>query len=136
MFQVIKQITFCYGHRLINYDGKCQHLHGHDAVAEIVLESEELDERGMVVDFSDIKADISAWIDDHMDHKMLLCERDPILEKLSELGEPIYPMQDNPTAENIAKEIYLAAQKMGYPVVEIRLWESSSSCATYAQAKK
>ena len=55
MYKVSKAIEFCYGHRLLNYDGKCRHLHGHNARAEIELNSEELDDRGMVFDFSDIK---------------------------------------------------------------------------------
>ena len=56
MYRVTKSVSFCYGHRLLNYDGKCRHLHGHNADAVITLESETLDERGMLVDFSDIKA--------------------------------------------------------------------------------
>ena len=34
-FKVTKQIEFCYGHRLLNYDGKCKHLHGHNGLLEI-----------------------------------------------------------------------------------------------------
>ena len=33
MFRVTKEIHFCYGHRLLNYDGKCRHLHGHNGRA-------------------------------------------------------------------------------------------------------
>ena len=106
MFQVLKQITFCYGHRLIHYSGKCQHLHGHDAVAEIVIQSNNLDQRGMVVDFSDIKADVSTWIDQHLDHKMLLCKDDPIVKELQAFGEPLFLLEGNPTAENIARVIF------------------------------
>ena len=56
MFRVTQHIDFCYGHRLLNYDGKCRHLHGHNGRAVIVMEGEELDERGMLVDFSDIES--------------------------------------------------------------------------------
>ena len=55
MFKVTKHIDFCYGHRLLNYDGQCRHLHGHNGRVEVDIESEKLDERGMVHDFSDIK---------------------------------------------------------------------------------
>ena len=54
MFRVSKEIDFCYGHRLLRYEGKCRHLHGHNGRAVIVLEGESLDERGMLVDFADI----------------------------------------------------------------------------------
>ena len=35
MYSVTKRIEFCYGHRLMNYDGVCRHPHGHNAVVEI-----------------------------------------------------------------------------------------------------
>ena len=35
MYLVTKRIEFCYGHRLLDYDGVCKHPHGHNAVAEI-----------------------------------------------------------------------------------------------------
>ena len=55
MYKVVKEIHFCYGHRLMNYDGKCAHPHGHNGKIEIELKSERLDERGMVFDFGDMK---------------------------------------------------------------------------------
>ena len=55
MYVVTKRIDFCYGHRLLNYEGKCKYLHGHNGRVEIELEGERLDDRGMVTDFGDIK---------------------------------------------------------------------------------
>ena len=71
MFRVTREITFCYGHRLLNYDGKCRHLHGHNGRAVITLEAPQLDALGMVVDFSRIKRVVGGWIDEALDHKML-----------------------------------------------------------------
>ena len=62
MYSVTKKIEFCYGHRLLDYDGICKHPHGHNAVAEIEVQSEALDRRNMVVDFSDIKRSVKASI--------------------------------------------------------------------------
>ena len=67
MYQVTKEIRFCYGHRLLNYAGKCRHLHGHNGTAVITIESEKLDHLGMVVDFSEIKRVMQSWIDDNLD---------------------------------------------------------------------
>jgi len=78
VYRVAKEINFCYGHRLLNYDGKCKHLHGHNGRAVVTLEGRELDERGMLVDFSDVKLQIGQWIDDNLDHRMLLHRDDPI----------------------------------------------------------
>ena len=55
LFKVLKEIHFCYGHRLLDYDGKCAHPHGHNGKVEIELFSTSLDKRGMVFDFGDIK---------------------------------------------------------------------------------
>lgn len=132
MHKVTKQIEFSYGHRLRNYDGKCQHIHGHNGVAEVELSSDELDDRGMVYDFGDLKDDVKGWIDDNMDHAMLVRHDDPLIEYLEETGEPYYAMEENPTAEAIAQEIYEYAESQGHPVTSVRLWETSSSYATYA----
>ncbi len=131
MFKVTKEIYFCYGHRLMNYDGKCKFLHGHNGMAEIDIEAESLDERGMVMDFSDVKRIIKQWIDEYIDHKMLLRRDDPMLPVFREKGEPVYVMESNPTAENIAKLIYDYAVSQSLPVAEVRLWETESSFATY-----
>ncbi|MFO1092017.1 MAG: 6-carboxytetrahydropterin synthase [Planctomycetaceae bacterium] len=131
MYRLTQEIDFCYGHRLLNYGGKCRHLHGHNGKAVIVLEGEQLDERGMLVDFSDIKSSLRRWIEEHLDHRMILCRDDPAVAKLQELGEPLYLIDRNPTAENIARMIYERARECGFPVIEVALWETVRSCATY-----
>jgi 6-pyruvoyltetrahydropterin/6-carboxytetrahydropterin synthase len=131
MFRVTRQIDFCYGHRLLNYDGKCRFLHGHNGRAEIVIEAESLDNRGMVLDFSDIKRVVSHWIDDTLDHRMLLHRDDPAVAMLQEMGEPLFLMDNNPTAENIVKLIYEFTANHGFPIVEARLWETPNCFATY-----
>ena len=131
MFRVSREIAFCYGHRLLNYDGKCRYLHGHNGRAIITIESETLDERGMVMDFSEIKRVVSTWIDESLDHRMLLHKTDPVVPILSELGEPMFLMDENPTAENIAKLIYDFTASRGFPIVQCQLWETPHCFATY-----
>ena len=132
MHRVSREITFCYGHRLLKYDGKCRHLHGHNGKAVITLEAPRLDGLGMVVDFSRIKEVVSTWIDEALDHKMLLHRDDPVLPFLRDQGEPVYVMDVNPTAENIARLIYDYTRGQGFPVVEVQLWETAHCFATYA----
>ena len=131
MYRVSREIRFCYGHRLLNYEGKCRHLHGHNGRAMLTLEAPQLDGLGMVVDFSRIKRVVGAWIDEALDHRMLLHRDDPALPFLRQQGEPVFVMDVNPTAENIAKLIYDFAAAQNFPVVEVRLWETDTSCATY-----
>jgi 6-pyruvoyltetrahydropterin/6-carboxytetrahydropterin synthase len=131
MFRVTREIDFCYGHRLLNYDGKCKYLHGHNGRAVIAIASAKLDDRGMVLDFSDIKRVVSRWIDENLDHRMLLRRDDPAVPVLSALGEPMFLMDTNPTAENIAKLIFDFTAAQGFPIVEARLWETPHCFATY-----
>lgn len=131
MFRVTQEISFCYGHRLLNYSGKCRHLHGHNGRAVIVMEGRELDDRGMVVDFAEIKRTLQCWIETELDHRMILHEQDPALDALQQQGEPVFVIPENPTAENIAKLIFDQAQTRGFPVVEVSLWETARSSATY-----
>ncbi len=90
MYSVTKRIDFCYGHRLLDYDGICKHPHGHNAVVEIEVRTGTLDNRNMVCDFSDIKRIVKGWIDQELDHKMILRQDDPLVAPLRALGERIW----------------------------------------------
>jgi 6-pyruvoyltetrahydropterin/6-carboxytetrahydropterin synthase len=131
MYRVSRSVAFCYGHRLLNYDGKCRHLHGHNARAVITLESESLDDRGMVEDFTDVKKIVWEWLESEIDHTLLLHEQDPILPILKSAGERVRTMDANPTAENIARMIYDFVAGKGFKVVEVALWETETSRAVY-----
>jgi 6-pyruvoyltetrahydropterin/6-carboxytetrahydropterin synthase len=135
MHRVSRQIDFCYGHRLLNYEGKCRYLHGHNGRAVITIEAEMLDERGMVLDFSDIKRVVSGWIDDNLDHRMILHRDDPVVPLLQQMNEPLYLLDVNPTAENIARLIYDFTLEHGFPIVEAQLWETPNCYATYRGPK-
>ncbi|MEK7747453.1 MAG: 6-carboxytetrahydropterin synthase QueD [Nitrospirota bacterium] len=135
MYKITREIHFCYGHRLLNYSGKCRNLHGHNGKVEVEVYSETLDSLGMVRDFGEIKKVVQTWIDETLDHKMILCKKDPILPSLNEFKEPVFLMDDNPTAEAIAKLIYDYAQSQGLPVSSVRLWETQNSCAAYSANK-
>lgn len=132
MFKVTKVIHFCYGHRLLRYEGKCRWLHGHNARVEVELTSATLDPRGMVADFSEVKQKLQGWIDSTLDHRMILSHEDPLLKLLSELKEPFVSLPANPTAENLAKHIFDYAKSKGFPVSEVRLWETPTSFASYS----
>ncbi|MBI2071217.1 MAG: 6-carboxytetrahydropterin synthase [Elusimicrobia bacterium] len=130
-YRVTKTIDFSYGHRLLNYNGPCRHLHGHNGRLEIILGSTKLDPRGMVVDFADIKMKIKRWVDDHWDHRMILNKKDPWLPELKKLDSTIVTVDDNPTAEHLSRLLFEVVRKLGFPVVEVRLWETPASWASY-----
>lgn len=131
MYSVTKRVEFCYGHRLLGHAGPCRHPHGHNAVAEIEVRAGQLDDMNMVIDFADLKQRIEHWIDREIDHRMILRQDDPLVDALRALGEPVYLLESNPTAERIARLIFEAAREGGLAVSRVTLWETPSSSATY-----
>ena len=131
MYTVTKSVRFCYGHRLLKYEGKCRHLHGHNACAEITFESESLDGRGMVYDFNEITDCVKSWIDAEIDHTLLLHRDDPVIGPLRDANERMFVVDWNPTAENMARMIFEYVEARGYPVTEVTLWETDTACARY-----
>ena len=131
MYSVTKRIDFCYGHRLLGYDGPCRHPHGHNAVVEIEVSAPALDDQNMVIDFTELKARMKGWIDRELDHRMILRRDDPLVPALERLGEPMYLLDSNPTAERLARLIYDVSREQGLPVTRVTLWETPTSWATY-----
>jgi 6-pyruvoyltetrahydropterin/6-carboxytetrahydropterin synthase len=115
----------------MDYEGKCRVPHGHNGVVEIELQAEALDRRGMVYDFGEIKDAVKAWLDRELDHRMLLRDDDPLAAVLKDMGEPCLLMKENPTAEAIARLIYEFTKGQGFPLTQVRLWETETSYATY-----
>ena len=82
---------FSSAHRLKDYNGDCEHIHGHNWKVEVIVVREDLDGIGLVVDFRKLK-DILKKITDILDHKYL---------------NDIEPFCNiNPSSENIAKFIF------------------------------
>lgn len=95
---------FSCGHRVVGHEGKCAHLHGHNYRVHFSINSIEknLDDVGRVLDFSVIKNVLCEWIEEVWDHKFLIWEKDPIVDKLKELDpDGICVVGFNPTAENM-----------------------------------
>lgn len=132
MYQVIKEIHFSYGHRLVGHQGKCRHVHGHNGRVQIEVAADKLDKLNMVIDFSEISRTIGKWIDENFDHVLILWERDPLTPVLKEKGEKILVVAENPTAEFLARRIFEEAQKMKLPVSKVTVWETNDSCASYS----
>jgi len=131
MYSITCKFHFCYGHRLLDYDGKCAHPHGHNGQVEITLESETLDARGMVLDFSELKRIVNDWLEENFDHKMVLAENDPLVPVLAAMHEPMFLMPCSPTAENFAQTIFNFVKERGYSVRQVVFWETDKCSATY-----
>jgi 6-pyruvoyltetrahydropterin/6-carboxytetrahydropterin synthase len=135
MFTVTEIIDFCYGHRLLRYQGKCAHLHGHNGRVEITVAARTLDQQSMVTDFSEVGRVVRGFIDQNLDHRLLLHKDDPLAAVLKRHDEPLYLMDRDPTAESIAQLICERAREQGLDVCEVRLWETPTSVASYVPGR-
>lgn len=135
MHKITKSVSFCYGHRLLGHKGRCRNLHGHNGTAEVTLAAQTLDDRKMVADFGDLGKALKSWLDDNLDHKVILCTADPLLKVLKEQGQECFETRDNPTAEIMAELLFTEMKKLGFPVSEVRVWETATSSAGYSLDK-
>lgn len=131
MYEITQELSFCYGHRLLGHPGKCARLHGHNARAIVTLRTQALDAQGMVADFDVVARRVRGYVEENLDHRMLLFAGDPLVEVLRKAGEPCVSLDFAPTAENLARLVYEVAEKAGLPVVEVRLEEQPGSVATF-----
>lgn len=128
-FSVKKVFEIAYAHRLLDYNGKCENLHGHNGIVEIIVETVKLDDMSMVMDFVELKNKAGRWLNDNLDHTVILSKKDPLAKILKEQNQKMFLTDENPTAEIIAKTIKDELNKMGIKAKEIRFWETQSSMA-------
>jgi 6-pyruvoyltetrahydropterin/6-carboxytetrahydropterin synthase len=153
MITISRNLQWDAGHRVLNHEGKCRHLHGHRYTAVVTVAAPALDPLGRVVDFGVLKSLVGRWIDENWDHNLMLNSEDPLapleLKKLCVGGgcRPFYPdliyqgklpylmKYGNPTAENIARELHDVAAGLLAPlsitVKKIEVQETPNCSATY-----
>jgi 6-pyruvoyltetrahydropterin/6-carboxytetrahydropterin synthase len=109
MLTITRRHSICAGHRVVGQKdssenpGPCTHLHGHQYFYDLVCSSEELNDIGMILDFSEIKKRLCSWLDDSWDHRMLIWDRDPWKEELAKIDSSVVWISFNPTAERMAE---------------------------------
>lgn len=127
------------GHRVVNHESKCQHLHGHNYRVhfEVVpVENGNLDDIGRVVDFSVIKSALAMWLEDNWDHKMILWEKDPVYAELLKSMDPegVVLVGFNPTAENMCHHLLTVIGPQQLPpnvkLVSVTIEETAKCHAT------
>jgi 6-pyruvoyltetrahydropterin/6-carboxytetrahydropterin synthase len=122
MYEVKIVTQFAAAHRLENFYGKCESLHGHNWKVEVFLVGKTLDHAGLLMDFGVVKARTKEVLEE-IDHKYL-----------NELAA----FQDrNPSSENLARYLYerLGAifNRNGVTIYRVNVWESDTSCASFYQ---
>jgi queuosine biosynthesis protein QueD len=124
-------------HRLWNLPGKCQNIHGHTWEV-ILMMAGEPDERGIVMDYHDIKQAWRGWLDSEFDHRLVLDMDDPLLQLKT--TSPAYPgvsfFNGSPTVEALATRMAEKARILfgqeNIAMWAVELWEGNSNCASAA----
>ncbi|MBN1879618.1 6-carboxytetrahydropterin synthase QueD [bacterium] len=126
MFEITVEKEFAAAHRLREYNGNCEKLHGHNWRVELTLRTDRLNELGLAVDFRDAKRLLS---------EMLALFDHQYLNDLQQFKS------ENPSCERIAQCIYdgIRNQLIDAPslshirVSRVRVWESPGSSVTYRE---
>lgn len=113
---ITRKGNFDSGHRVMNEYMKCFNIHGHSYLYELTFSFQSMEEIGYAIDFKEIKRVFCQWIDDKIDHGMILNPKDDLLIQTTKTyGTKLWLMSlngvgeyCNPSVENIAKEILLA----------------------------
>ena len=136
---IMRQVKFCAGHRLLNHEGKCANLHGHNYTVEFHVTGNDVDDLGRVVDFSVLNRLFKGWIDDNWDHGFILWDQDRNAIDAIEQVQPhrIYELPYNPTAENMARYLLtevsppLIQSIRGYDLqmTKVVVWETENAFA-------
>lgn len=120
MYKLKIQTTFAAAHCLINYQGDCENLHGHNWKVEVEVTARELDKAGLGIDFKVLKQETNGLLR-NLDHKYL---------------NELQPFVDiSPSSENISRYLYQELAKKlndgNVKVHSITVWESDVAAATY-----
>ena len=122
MFEVSVEADFAAAHSLRGYRGKCESLHGHNYRVQLTVAGKELDQIGLLQDFTLLKQVLRAIVGG-LDHKHL--NELPPFDKT------------NPSAENLARFIHdetasqLAGKLGSAAIASVTVWETDTASATY-----
>lgn len=125
MYELSVTTHFDAAHWLRDHPGRCGRLHGHTWTVTVTICGRDLDANGMLVDFALLKKITREAVEDFDHHN------------LNEL--PVFA-SSNPTAENIAREVFgrikerLAAVHPSLTVAAVQVWESPQASVKYTEA--
>lgn len=123
MYRLTIKTGFAAAHNLINYQGDCENLHGHNWKVEVTVTARELDQAGLAIDFKILKRKTNAVLDE-LDHKYV--------------NQHHFFLDLSPSSENIARYLYLELSKLlndgNVKVERVGVWESDNACAEYFDA--
>jgi len=145
---ITRKCNFDSGHRVMNEFMKCYNIHGHTYLAEISFSHKNMEEIGYAIDFKEIKRVFLQWIDDILDHGMILNPEDEeLIQTVEKYGTKLWLMSlagegkyCNPSVENITREVFLAMEILvntlygeshtGLKIYEVKIYETPNCAST------
>jgi 6-pyruvoyltetrahydropterin/6-carboxytetrahydropterin synthase len=121
LYALTVRSSFAAAHRLREYEGNCERLHGHNWQVEATVTSPRLDGRGMAIDFRVVKGVLHGVLS-RMDHRYLN-EIPPFDER-------------NPSSENLARHIFDEMEgNIPAParLARVTVWESEDARAEFSR---
>jgi 6-pyruvoyltetrahydropterin/6-carboxytetrahydropterin synthase len=145
---VSKEIEFDAGHRVPNHASKCKNPHGHryrvrlTCAGDIVNDPQD-PEYGMLTDFGSLKTMLTMLVHDVLDHAMIVHkDDDALLEAMSGRDWKVVVFPLVPTAENLARWVWMQCGNQIDRTYEGRLWlqlvsvwETPTSVAHYSEPR-
>jgi 6-pyruvoyltetrahydropterin/6-carboxytetrahydropterin synthase len=120
MYEISVESSFSAAHRLRDYQGPCENLHGHNWLVRASVRCETLDACGLGIDFRVLKGHLKKILNE-FDHR--------------DLNTVLEPLRINPSSENIAQYIYekLEAALAGWngSIARVEVFETPGCCAAY-----
>ncbi|SHI99222.1 6-pyruvoyl trahydropterin synthase family protein [Pseudobutyrivibrio xylanivorans] len=139
MYYLTAEASFDGAHFLAGYDGKCSNLHGHRWRVILKIKTDKLQsegqQRGMVVDFGDVKNALKKETD-FFDHSFIYEEgslKEATVAALLAEDFEMHVVPFRPTAENFARYFFDKFKDYGFTVAEVTVYETPNNCASYSE---
>ncbi len=135
VIRITKEFRFEGAHALLNYDGKCRHIHGHSYILYVTVKGSPADDPdshkdGMLMDFTDLKSIVNNNIIEKFDHALLLRRNSPLAEEITEQYRNVIITDFQPTCENLISYFAGVIQKHlpgNTELHSLRLYETATS---------
>jgi len=116
MYELMVEESFSAAHALRGYEGPCENLHGHTWKVQVYFQGNKLNQIGLFKDFKEVRQELRGTLAKY-DHQLL---------------NDIKPFDaENPSSENLARNIYGDLKKKDNAISRVTVWESPTACASY-----
>lgn len=123
---------------------KCRSIHGHSWWITVSIGGPSLDGDGMLVEFGAFKRAWRGWLDQHVDHHLVVSVHDPLVEAIRAVdpGHRLLVWPESPTTEVFARRLFEQAERVlascdavatGATIDRVHVQETSVNAAAFAR---